>query len=324
MTKALAQRDWADFDGVNVNWLRDRIKSVVSLASPHQGTCFAVDPVARWFASDSPLAFLERAPAALVRGLPGLFKVGLELNDIIKDPELRTLIWGLFQAPESKGFLRSLVGSRDLVEDLEPRSSQGRYAELGPARKVLRRSFVTLAGTTPSGARTILQSAHDAVAAAKSSRGQSGERPSGPDALFALLLDLTSGRNTGCAVDAPLLPGSAEAVQAALSRRVIKAASVPLPNTLDTTVSDGVVNTVRQMIDPRDPDEIAAVVVGDHFDVIGHYDQEVFGVDSKTAKETLMAKHAGLLHSGSQFRDEQFFELMRRIVDAIEPALLGT
>jgi hypothetical protein len=47
-----------------------------------------------------------------------------------------------------------------------------------------------------------------------------------------------------------------------------------------------------------------------------------FGVDSKTAKETLVAKHAGLLHSGSQFRDEQFFELMRRIVDAIEPALL--
>jgi hypothetical protein len=78
-------------------------------------------------------------------------------------------------------------------------------------------------------------------------------------------------------------------------------------------MNDGVVNSARQLINPQDPDELAAIVVGDHFDVLGHYDRTAWVTDPKTGEEKEETIVSGLLHSGSEFRDTQFFALMDQV-----------
>lgn len=317
------QPAWHDFKGTDVRWLRDRLRSVISLASPHQGTCFAEDPVARWFTSDSLVDSATRLPAALWRVGPALLDILQEVPGIVSDPALRKLVTNALRSRSTWAFLQSIADSRALVDDLRPSECVGRYTALGASLKLHRRSFVTLAATTPTQHETILDSVKATMKAADERRDSDGDKPAGPDALFALLLDLTSGRTTKCSENAPLLLGSEVAVEGAFRspQLVIQASGVPQPAVIDRTVSDGVVNTVRQMIDPSDPHEIAGVILGDHFDVIGHYDRELFKLDPCSGEENLIEQKSGLLHSGSQFRDDQFFELMRRMARAIEPVL---
>jgi hypothetical protein len=115
---------------------------------------------------------------------------------------------------------------------------------------------------------------------------------------------------------------SLEALHAARddARRVLAADPELIPEKLDAAVNDGVVNSVRQMIDPHDPDEIAALFVADHFDVVGHYDRSMFVTDPKSGETHEKDEISGLLHSGSRFRDDQFFELIERIADVMKPA----
>jgi hypothetical protein len=324
MPVALAGRDFHDFGGIDVGWLRERLRSVISLAAPHQGTCLAADPLAHALASDSAAALFLRAPAALqeVGTVAGQIWVGL--RELAFDPDTRALLSNVIGSPAAGQFFCELAQSRALIDDLTPARSVRRYASLGEGLPVLRRSFVTVAGVTPSADRNAVQAARDMTQAPAPAPPTQRFEPkiAAPDPIFLLLAQLTSGRLTDCFSKAGLMPGSLEALQAAHddgSRLIARSASL-LPPILDPAVNDGVVNSVRQLIDPSDPNELAGLVVADHFDVIGHYDRALFVTDPKTGALTEKELVAGLLHSGSQFRDDQFFSLIDRIAEAMRPA----
>jgi hypothetical protein len=97
-------------------------------------------------------------------------------------------------------------------------------------------------------------------------------------------------------------------------RLIMSSATLP-PAHIDAQTNDGVVNTVRQLIKPSDPDELAALVIADHFDVLGYYDRglTVSELDPREAASQV----SGLLHSGSFFRDTEFFALYRKVADVI-------
>jgi hypothetical protein len=91
-------------------------------------------------------------------------------------------------------------------------------------------------------------------------------------------------------------------------RKVI-ANSVPL-GTIDEGSNDGLVNTMRQL-----SGTLAGVVVGDHGDVIGRYERpdllDNYWIDR------------GLLTSGADFGDAQFFQLLGLVAACINDAIGG-
>src|SRR5437867_12522855 len=74
---------------------------------------------------------------------------------------------------------------------------------------------------------------------------------------------------------------------------------------ISPTLNDGVVNTVRQIVNPGRREEVGGLVVADHGDVLGHYDRQ----DALIGGEPY---NAGLFHSGAAFGDDEFFGLYRR------------
>ena len=319
----VAQSKWRDLDGVDVSWLRERVRSVISLASPHQGTCLAVDPLARLIAAGDALNLLARTGPALKE----LLQLAAALPGLITDPDLLELLGGVLGSAAGRSFLSDLWSSRDLINDLAPDLSVGRYGSLGNALPVVRRSFVTIAGLSPSVQDSALDSVHKRSRARDRPNTQLSDQapPAPPDALFLLLASLTSGRNTGCAKHGPLLSGSEEALRRALRdpSKLITASPELLPKQVDAALNDGVVNSVRQLIDPSDPQELAGVIIADHFDVVGHFDRTLWVTDPKTSEDKPVNVVSGLLHSGSEFRDNQFFALVDRLSGCLEPLLQG-
>jgi hypothetical protein len=314
-------RSWADFDGVDIGWLRRRLRSVVSVASPHQGTCLALDPIARMLVSGDAGRLLGSVPPAFKE----LLSLLSALPALLSDQELPALITGVLQSTEGRQFLRELWTSRALIGDLTPEACAMRRAAAGDKLSVLRRSFVTVAGASPN----YRQAALDVLHEHRLLRPCDGAIPfaprapaSVPDGLFLLLSTLTSGRSNPAATQAPLLYGSQERLASALQdpARVIAASADLIPLEVDAIINDGVVNSARQLIDPADASELAAVVVADHFDVVGHYDRSSWVTDPQTGDEQLQTVVNGLLHSGSEFRDNEFFELFHAISDCISQA----
>ncbi len=320
LERPLGGRDWKNFDGVDVTWLRDRLKSVISIASPHQGSCLADGALAKLFAADSPFELLQHVADAAGETVTAGLHILKALPSLIKDREVHTLLSSVVGSNAAWRFVSDIVRSRDLIDDLVPAKSVERYANLGTALPVLRKSFVTIAGITPDRGHNAAQSAVETPREPYGTRFEPESAP--PDPLFLLLAQLTSGRTTRCFERGQLRDGSLEAVQAARddASRVLAADPELIPAELDAAVNDGVVNSVRQMIDPTDPDEIAALVLADHFDVVGHYDRSFFVTDPKTGATRVKDEISGLLHSGSRFKDDQFFELIERIADVMEPA----
>jgi hypothetical protein len=72
----------------------------------------------------------------------------------------------------------------------------------------------------------------------------------------------------------------------------------------DLTANDGVINAVRQLLMTRaqQAPALAALVIADHADVLGHYDRR-----SPLAAE--VCQQQGLLRSGANFGDDEFFHL---------------
>jgi hypothetical protein len=73
---------------------------------------------------------------------------------------------------------------------------------------------------------------------------------------------------------------------------------------IDPGDSDGIVSTHRQVLG-----ELIGVVVGDHVDVLGRYRRTSL-VDEKTIDP-------GLLTSGAEFGDDEFFALLALVADRI-------
>jgi pimeloyl-ACP methyl ester carboxylesterase len=264
-----------------------RIRSVVSIGSPHQGACIARDPATRLVTHRDP------------RAIPALAKVcGSFVASVMKDVELSEFLTGAGRdLGKTYRFFTSVLSRWELLNDLQPSRSPS-AAKLGS--EVTRRSFVTIAGHPIPGL---------------------GAR-SPADAFFRELSRRVSGWETGCAEEGDLVLASVARLRQALlsdSIPVIKADGIELPHRVDAGHNDGVVNSARQLMDPSAPDELAGIVVGDHFDVVGYYDRSAWTVDAH-GHEQAMELVSGLLHSGSGFGDNQFFELYRSVANVIADA----
>lgn len=283
--KPIGGGDWAELEP-RARHLRARIRSVVSIASPHQGACIVRDPLARFFGQHD----LRGAPALL--GVLGGFAAS-----VAGDFETHNFLANLIrEGDKTYRFALGLFSRWKLLADLDPQRST-RDLKLMPG--VLRRSFVTIAGATRLGASS------DSYA----------------DSFFRDLSKRASGWDTGCAEEGDAVQASVRRLREALAASdtneiVIGSPDALLPTKIDGGHNDGVVNSARQLIDPGEQSELAGIVVGDHFDVMGYYDRHVWSVDEQ-GHESSNQLLSGLLHSGSSFRDAQFFELYRRVAEVI-------
>jgi pimeloyl-ACP methyl ester carboxylesterase len=117
-----------------------------------------------------------------------------------------------------------------------------------------------------------------------------------PDALFALLWHWTHDGDAG----AEPAPGPFH-----FSKEDVVSSSPELP-ALDAGSNDAIVNTVRQV---DEHGAFGGLFVGDHADVLGRY-RRVDLLDEELLDP-------GLLTSGAEFDDDQFFMVLDRIADAI-------
>ncbi|HEX2676232.1 MAG TPA: hypothetical protein VHM19_06315, partial [Polyangiales bacterium] len=276
---------WSDLDS-RAPALIDRIRTVVSIGSPHQGACLARDPAARCVGQRD------------LRGAPALAKLlGEFALESLGDVELSDLAFSLQrEGGKTFRFFKQVFNTWGLLNDLQPSRAWG-TGKLRPG--VQRRSFVTITG--------------------KPMPGSTASEPA--DSFFRDLSLRASGWGTGSAEEGELVQASVARLQRALSggaadELLIKAAGIELPSTLDAGLNDGVVNSARQLMDPSDEGELAGIVVADHYDVVGYYDRHVWTVDSDGTEQVTQVI-SGLLHSGSGFRDNQFFELYRRVANVI-------
>jgi|GEM_PF-1576858 len=283
---------WSEIDS-RAGILRDRIRSVVSIASPLQGTCITRDPIARLLSDRDP------------RGLPGLLgMLGLFAVSSIKDVELGDFAASsLHELRKTAKFVSEVSKRWALLSDLEP--SQAIDAA-GLKKDVVRRSFVTITGRAKLGDASITP----------------------PDSFFRALSERAEGWKTGCAEEGEHVLASVARLKHALSAEnnnglLLRAPGIELPDLLDAGHNDGVVNSARQLLDPSDPDELAGIVVADHFDVVGYYDRYIWKTDSpgELGEDKEVQVLAGLLHSGCNFRDDQLFELYHRVADVIAGAV---
>ena len=265
------------------------IASVVTLGSPHQGACITRDPVARLVS--------ERR----WRGLPDLAALLTKFFwSTARDIDLGTFVTSsLREGGKVARFLLDIFAEWELIADLQPTRDP---ASATYRTEIRRRSFVTLSGQ-PKGE-------------------SSAVRPA--DAFYSDLAARASGKLTGCARLGRHIDASVEALRRILTApdaesRIIRNPGAELPPQIDAEHNDGVVNSVRQLMDPSHPNEIEAIVVGDHFDVLGYYDRRVWKTDAQ-GREQQLPVLAGLLHSGSGFGDDEFFTLYRRIAKVIASA----
>jgi hypothetical protein len=82
--------------------------------------------------------------------------------------------------------------------------------------------------------------------------------------------------------------------------------------------SDGIVNSARQILETHAGGDVATalggIVVGDHGDVLGHYDREDELFDGPVLNH-------GFFRSGAGFGDDVFFALWQRVADQIAAAV---
>ena len=250
--------------------VREKIACVVALAAPQHGTCLASAAAARFLLQ----------PADNLRALPTLGKLLLDLGRRPSlDPSAVSLVAGAVASPsEAIKFLMQLIEHRELIADLSPESIAVLRARCRPEGRVPLVSFVT--ATSPAG----------------------DERS---DAFFKDLRQLTASCSEGSSVQ---LDAAASLINERIAS-AIRSAKAALP-VCDATTNDGVVNTVRQLLDPSRPDELRGIVIGDHADVMGHYDRRDALVEGRPL-------NTGLFHSGAGFGDDQFFDLYGAVARAI-------
>lgn len=232
--------------------------------------------------ADAQLAELLTDPLRHARLLPSLARPLWHLSRLVGKVEDAPAIAGyvLQNLPDSAEFLLSVTAHRGLIYDLSPRAMLALRTNLSTSRPIPLRSFVTVVPESTSA-----------------------------EPFFRDLRRLTGDTSVSPA-------GAAEDKAAALlqaaAERAIQSGGVALR--FDDRSNDGVVNSVRQLCNPDDPDELAGIVVGDHADVLGHYDR----VDALVSSRPL---NQGLFHSGAGFGDDQFFELCRDMARVIADSI---
>lgn len=272
--RPLAKPEW----DAEADFVRSKIRSVIGIAAPHHGTNLANAPIAKLLAN--PLEQLVTDPIAQLRALPSVGRQLWDLSRLATEAAEGEVAWSVLgRLPESSKFLWGVLARRGLIEDLAPRAMESTRLHWAPG-KVFMRSFVTAV--------------------------QGADRA---DPFFRDLYELTSDTR-----DAPPTDTTRKALVQLNERARAAIRSQPEQPTFSESTNDGVVNCVRQLLDPSDPDELAGIVVADHADVLGHYDRQDAFVDDKPL-------NLGLFHSGAGFGDDQFYELYRRVAEELSEVI---
>ncbi len=266
--------------------LRLKIRTVVAIGSPHHGSCITTGALARFFLS----------PLGNLLDLGSIARATVYLNAAVwMDSMARGIIAGaLWDRHAAQRYILDVVSARGLVSDLRPAHMVALHRRFQPdLTGVCFRSFVTMAG-------------------------RPAERPDeNPDRLFEYLYQQTGGQ-AGCCGGGD----EDEARGRQTLERLLKAIEDEdiliqnpdaRPRAMAPEINDGIVNSARQLYDADSEEELAGVVVGDHFDVLGYYPYagDLIPVDSREPRQ------AGILHSGSRFTDDEFFELYARVAGVI-------
>ncbi len=281
------RRSWDRLDPTGV---RAMIRTIVSIASPHHGSCVTMGRLARFLRR--PLINFHAAGSA-VRGAV------LMAAAVSMDAMARRLISGAFwDQNAAKRYIVEALSARGLVDDLRPNEMSKLHERFRPDfSDVCFRSVVTLA-------------------AKRTEHYPGAEGPERePDELFEYLYLQTAGEGGFCGIEnRQLIEDAEQRLRLAMAEEDLLISNPSAERReLTPRLNDGIVNSVRQLYDPDNDDELCAIVVGDHFDVLGYYPYWV-GLDKSGRPEPVQT---GILHSGSGFADGQFFELYRRIARVI-------
>jgi pimeloyl-ACP methyl ester carboxylesterase len=258
--------------GQKANAVRRKIRSVVTISAPHYGTCLADSWLAYW--AENPFARWAPIVEGIQLGYHVLRLVPKELPAIRRFQLARDVI----------AFLAEVAFHRELIDDLRPANMEKLRSTLKPEPGVALTCFVTGTGL----------------------RARS-KRPS--DTFFTDMYDLTMGDGNA----SPAVDGCRRLLQDLVKRKpdlVIRSDRSRMPRAIHAALNDGVVNTVRQVVDPDDLSQVGGFVVADHADVLGHYDRQDSLIEGSPY-------NAGLFHSGAGFGDDEFFKLYRRVAEAI-------
>src|SRR2546427_9841477 len=140
-----------------------------------------------------------------------------------------------------------IARNRDLIEDLKPERMEAVRARLSSDPEIALTCFVS--GTMPR---------DDATS------------PSDP--FFRDMYRLTQGSESVSSV-VQECDGLLRTLVQEQPDLVIRSRQSHVP-TISSTLNDGVVNTVRQIVNPGRREEVGGFVVADHADVLGHYDRQ--------------------------------------------------
>ena len=139
--RPLDAETWGVLGGDAAEYVRFRLRSVISIGSPHHGTCLADDAVAEFM----------REPVKHVAGARPFGELFVELvSSSFGDPERRQpLSAALPEMRKLALFSREVWRWRELISALKPSAMQAIYAEFEPGLPaVRRRSFVTMCGAS--------------------------------------------------------------------------------------------------------------------------------------------------------------------------------
>ena len=263
--------------------VRRRITSVVTIAAPHYGTYLAESRLAHW--GENPF----RHPGALLPEAITLLHLALGV------PRAAAALAGLPLASPNDvvKFMLEVARHHELIADLRPANMERLRSTFDPDPAVPLTCFVTGTEVQPQ-----------------------GDRPSDP--FFQDLYGLTAGDDQRPAPSAAVerCGGLLRSVVKSRPGLVIRSESGAMPASIDLGLNDGVVNTVRQLVDPDDECQVGGFVVADHADVLGHYDRQDALIDGPPY-------NAGLFHSGAGFGDDEFFTLYRRVAHILLKAIPG-
>jgi hypothetical protein len=281
--RPLEAERWEEVCSPRTEAVRTRIASVVSIASPHLGMRLAS---AKGSAALTSRGMLRDPGGALyaARLVPKL------LSSALSHVDSDDFWHGLArEGRKIAHFAAEVRRFRYLLRKLRPELMEQLHAESTPRPEVLRASVVVL---TPPIQPT-------------------------SETFFAELSKRAAGGSTmRFGTHDPVLFTARETITGAFAdpARLIKSSHAELPARVEITTNDGMVNTCRQLMRPLDPSDLLAVVVADHFDVIGYYDR----TEGAGGPERELL--SGLLRSGSHFRDDEFFALYRSVGEHIATA----
>ena len=293
--------------------LRRRIRSVLGIAAPHHGT--------RLVGHRDLLELSKSLPRFLARRV-----LDREIHELVLsglfDLDTAELLRGFLRRPvQGWALVNSVADNHELLRDLRP-DNMARHRDALPVLEDVRfGSIVTMAADhvqQPADAAKsglmgrlgrILRDLRGDRAAPNARRG---------DAIFRWLRARTADPywESDDAVDARVEAAAAVRIQAVIDRvgagREVPVVCNPgavLPRPVDGTISDGIVNTVRQLMRPADLDELVGVVIADHLDVIGHFDK---------VPDPNCPEDQGLIKSGSGFGHDQLRGMCELMAEHIE------